>query len=167
LIYTFFYCFNLGQQDSLTCPIDLKACITIIFLVSCRCNTLVKVPKYLKTILHIQDSLSSHSSSIIDLRGSSHYLSTFFLNPPRVIEIPPLCRISPSLKRADYLSKVTVGRYSHSCPTFVYCFGCFPTYNLYDNIMNNNILIARSKAPANIHAWHLEPYKMINHNNVG
>jgi hypothetical protein len=36
-----------------------------------------------------------------------------------------------------------------------------------NNGMNNNILIARSRAPANIHGWHLEPSKMINHDDVG
>ena len=43
----------------------------------------------------------------------------------------------------------------------------YKSYNNNNNGMNNNILIARSRAPANIPAWRLETSKMINHDNVG
>jgi hypothetical protein len=45
------------------------------------------------------------------------------------------------LKRGEYLSKVTVGRYSCSCPTFVTWVGICPSYNPCDNMTNTPIYI--------------------------
>jgi hypothetical protein len=57
--------------------------------------------------------------------------------------IPPLCRISSSLKRGEGLSKVTVGRVFHSFSTIMHWVGIFPSYNLCDN-KTNRVLIHRS-----------------------
>jgi hypothetical protein len=90
-VYIFVYCCKLGQRDSLACPIDLKACITLICLLSGRFNTLVRVLKSLAIISFQKNLFSSpHTSFIIELRGSSHYLSIFYLNPPRVTWDSPL-----------------------------------------------------------------------------
>jgi hypothetical protein len=47
----------------------------------------------------------------------------------------PLCRISPSLKQGEGLSKVTVGRLSPSSHHLVDWVGLCPTYNLFDNCL--------------------------------
>jgi hypothetical protein len=91
----------------------------------------------LENIFHLQRPLFQVSNSLLNLTiGVSfsfpHYLISFPLGSPR---IPPLCRISPSLKRGDRLSKVTVSRLSCICPTIMDWVEIFPTDNLHDNIL--------------------------------
>jgi hypothetical protein len=120
MIYICVYGCNIGHQDSLACQLDFWACILIVCLVSSMCNTLVQVLKYLETIYHNQESFPSpHTSSIIDPSGSSQNLFILSLKPPRATR--------------EYLSKVKVGRYSHSSFHLVDWVGIFPTYLLCDN----------------------------------
>jgi hypothetical protein len=134
LIYILVYCCNIGQKTSLACPFDYLACISIFCLVSGRYNTLLQVYFTLATYLYLQDSYPSQFPLLtLSYRGFIFHYITFCLISSRVTEIPPLYRISPSLKRGEYLSKVIVGRYSNNCPMFVDWIGLCPTYNLCDD----------------------------------
>jgi hypothetical protein len=101
----------------------------------CRYTTLGNHSPFYKTLLQAFFHLQSWPIGVFII------IISLFISIPLGSPDSPLVVISSSLKRGECLSKVTMGRYSRSCPTFVTWVGICPSYNCVITILRTSSLL--------------------------